>query len=110
MAIKVHGSFVSTATMRVLACLNEKGLDYEFVPVDFAVGEHKKEPFLSLNPFGQVPAFEDGDLKLFGEFCCSFSTCNYINRLMDNLYHMRKSFVGASNNFDFPMSLYFLSQ
>ncbi|PIN18086.1 Glutathione S-transferase [Handroanthus impetiginosus] len=65
MAIKVHGSFVSTATMRVLACLNEKGLDYEFVPVDFAVGEHKKEPFLSLNPFGQVPAFEDGDLKLF---------------------------------------------
>ncbi|GLT72672.1 hypothetical protein SLA2020_445820 [Shorea laevis] len=28
-------------------------------------GEHKKEPFLSLNPFGQIPAFEDGDLKLF---------------------------------------------
>ncbi|KAF2314977.1 hypothetical protein GH714_037406 [Hevea brasiliensis] len=29
------------------------------------VGEHKKEPFISLNPFGQVPALEHGDLKLF---------------------------------------------
>ncbi|XP_011079702.1 glutathione S-transferase-like [Sesamum indicum] len=65
MAIKVHGSAFSTAAMRVFACLNEKGLEYEFVPVDMRAGEHKKEPFLSLNPFGQVPAFEDGDLKLF---------------------------------------------
>ncbi|KAK4407027.1 Glutathione S-transferase PARB [Sesamum angolense] len=65
MAIKVHGSLFSTAAMRVFACLNEKGLEYEFVPVDMRAGEHKKEPFLSLNPFGQVPAFEDGDLKLF---------------------------------------------
>ncbi|KAL6564219.1 hypothetical protein OROMI_015669 [Orobanche minor] len=28
-------------------------------------GEHKKEPFISINPFAQVPVFEDGDLKLF---------------------------------------------
>ncbi|GLT64891.1 hypothetical protein SLA2020_373550 [Shorea laevis] len=28
-------------------------------------GAHKQEPFLSLNPFGQVPAFEHGDLKVF---------------------------------------------
>ncbi|XP_057782362.1 glutathione S-transferase PARB-like [Salvia miltiorrhiza] len=65
MAIKVHGHLNSTATLRVLACLNEKGLDYEFVPVNMSTGEHKKEPFISLNPYGQVPAFEDGDLKLF---------------------------------------------
>ncbi|KAL1558421.1 glutathione transferase [Salvia divinorum] len=63
--IKVHGSFFSTATLRVLACLNEKSLDYEFIPVDLRSGEHKKDPFLSLNPFGQVPAFQDGDLNLF---------------------------------------------
>ncbi|EYU46696.1 hypothetical protein ABFS82_04G018300 [Erythranthe guttata] len=65
MAIKVHGSTFSTAAMRVFACLNEKGLDFEFVPVDMRSGAHKKESFLSLNPFGQVPAFEDGDLNLF---------------------------------------------
>ncbi|PIN05141.1 Glutathione S-transferase [Handroanthus impetiginosus] len=65
MAIKVFGSFISTATMRVLLCLDEKGLAYEFVPVNLAASDHKGEPFLSLNPFGQVPAFEDGDLMLF---------------------------------------------
>jgi len=51
--------------MRVLACLHEKGLDFEFVPVNMAAGDHKTPAFLSLNPFGQVPALEDGDLKLF---------------------------------------------
>uniref|UniRef100_A0A1D1YAG5 glutathione transferase n=1 Tax=Anthurium amnicola TaxID=1678845 RepID=A0A1D1YAG5_9ARAE len=63
--LKVHGSPVSTATMRVLSVLHEKGLEFEFVLVDMPAGAHKKEPFLSLNPFGQVPAFEDGDVKMF---------------------------------------------
>ncbi|KAL9235777.1 hypothetical protein vseg_010513 [Gypsophila vaccaria] len=65
MAIKVHGNPMSTATLRVLAALHEKQLDFEFVPVDMRAGAHKQEPFLSLNPFGQVPALEDGDVKLF---------------------------------------------
>lgn len=63
--VKVHGIPLSTAAMRVMACLYEKELEFELVPVDLRAGEHKKEPFISLNPFGQVPAFEDGDLKLF---------------------------------------------
>jgi len=56
---------MSTATRRVLAALFEKEVDFEFVPVNMAAGEHKTEAYLKLNPFGQVPAFEDGDLKLF---------------------------------------------
>ncbi|XP_048441519.1 glutathione S-transferase-like [Pyrus x bretschneideri] len=64
-AIKVHGSVISTAAMRVFATLYEKDIEFELVPIDLGAGEHKKEPFISLNPFGQVPAFEDGDLKLF---------------------------------------------
>lgn len=65
MAIKVHGSVLSPAVLRVFACLYEKGLTAEYVRVNMATGEHKKEPFICLNPFGQVPGFEDGDLKLF---------------------------------------------
>ncbi|XP_062088367.1 glutathione S-transferase-like [Humulus lupulus] len=64
--IKVYGPAYSTAAMRVMATLYEKNLDFELIPVDIIkTAEHKKEPFLSRNPFGQVPAFEDGDLKLF---------------------------------------------
>ncbi|KAL3725417.1 hypothetical protein ACJRO7_030441 [Eucalyptus globulus] len=65
MVMKVHGSVFSPSTMRVLIALHEKDLEFEFVFVDLRASEHKKEHFLSLNPFGQVPAFEDGDLKLF---------------------------------------------
>ncbi|KAK6127402.1 hypothetical protein DH2020_038862 [Rehmannia glutinosa] len=65
MAIKVHGNPLSPAAQRVLLCLAEKDIEYEFVYVDLATGQQKKEPFISINPFGQIPAFEDGDLKLF---------------------------------------------
>ncbi|KAE8727594.1 Glutathione S-transferase F6 [Hibiscus syriacus] len=63
-AMKVHGNPLSTSTQRVLACLYEKDVEFQFVNVDMAAGEHKSQNFLSLNPFGQVPAFE-GDLMLF---------------------------------------------
>lgn len=65
MAIKVHGAAMSTATLRVVATVNEKELEYEFVAVDMKSGAHKHPDFLALNPFGQVPALEDGDVKLF---------------------------------------------
>ncbi|KAH9786326.1 glutathione S-transferase F8 [Citrus sinensis] len=63
--IKVHGAAMSTAAQRVFTCLYEKELNFEFVPVDMASGEHKKEAYLSLNPFGQVPALEHGGQKIF---------------------------------------------
>ncbi|CAA2969232.1 glutathione S-transferase-like [Olea europaea subsp. europaea] len=65
MAIKVHGHPLSTSTHRVLATLAEKELDYEFILIDLATDQQKSKAFLSLNPFGQVPFFEDGDLNLF---------------------------------------------
>ncbi|KAJ4831631.1 hypothetical protein Tsubulata_048331 [Turnera subulata] len=62
--IKVHGVPDSPAVARVLVCLYEKELDFELVPVDFKTAENKKEPFISLNPFGLLPALEDGDAKM----------------------------------------------
>ncbi|MBS0318119.1 MAG: glutathione S-transferase [Proteobacteria bacterium] len=38
---------------------------YEAVSVDFYPGrEHKSERFLAINPFGQLPVLDDGDLRL----------------------------------------------
>lgn len=42
-----------------LSLLNVKA---EIVDVDLAHGEHKTPEFLKLNPFGQVPVLEDGDV------------------------------------------------
>jgi len=50
---------------RVLVCLEEVGAEYEVVDVDFHTVEHKGPEHLARNPFGQVPAFQDGDLMLF---------------------------------------------
>ncbi|EOA38515.1 hypothetical protein CARUB_v10010300mg [Capsella rubella] len=63
--IKVFGHPASIATRRVLIALHEKNLDFELVHIELKDGEHKQEPFISRNPFGKVPAFEDGDFKLF---------------------------------------------
>jgi len=40
------------------------GLDLEVIPVDFMAGEHKTSPLIDLNPFGEIPVFEDGDVVL----------------------------------------------
>jgi len=64
-AIKVHGHHFSTATAMVLCCLNEKEVECDFVLVDLNVGAQKQPQYLVLNPFGLVPAIQDGDLTLF---------------------------------------------
>jgi len=64
--IKVHGNRDSLATVLVLCCLNEKELQYELVQVDLGpVAAQNKPQYLALNPFGQVPTIQDGDLTLF---------------------------------------------
>ncbi|XP_044949181.1 probable glutathione S-transferase GSTF1 [Hordeum vulgare subsp. vulgare] len=64
-AVKVFGSAAFTNVTRVLVCLEEVGAEYEIVQVDFHAREHKGSGHLARNPFGQVPAFQDGDLVLF---------------------------------------------
>ncbi|KAK9282078.1 hypothetical protein L1049_004990 [Liquidambar formosana] len=57
MAIKLYGLPMSTCTNRVIICLHEKEVGFEFVPVNLFGGEHKQPTFTAKN--------EDGDLTLF---------------------------------------------
>lgn len=84
MAIKVYGSMISTATLRVLVCLAEKDLHFELIYVDLASGEQKKPHILSTNPFGQIPVFEDGDVKLMeSRAIMQYIARTYVNKGTD---------------------------
>ncbi len=61
--IKVYGMARSRSS-RVLWALEEAGLDYDFIKVDFAKGEQRDAAFLALNPAAKVPVFVHDDLVL----------------------------------------------
>ncbi|PAN30689.1 hypothetical protein PAHAL_5G323200 [Panicum hallii] len=63
--VKVFGHPMSTNVARVLVCLEEVGAEYELVTVDFLAGEHNVSDHVARNPFGKIPALQDGDLILF---------------------------------------------
>ncbi|KAL6608208.1 hypothetical protein ACP70R_041271 [Stipagrostis hirtigluma subsp. patula] len=63
--VKVHGVAASPYVATVLLCLEEAGAAYEVAPLDMAAREQRTQPHLARNPFGKIPAFEDGDLVLF---------------------------------------------
>lgn len=73
--MKIYGHPMSTCTRKVLMTLAETNTPHDFVLVDFAKGEHKQEPHLARQPFGQVPSLEDGELALYE----SRAMCRYIN-------------------------------
>jgi glutathione S-transferase len=61
--IKLYGISRSRA-FRCLWMLEELGLEYEHIPIDF-VGETKKPDYLAINPNGRIPALIDGDTVLW---------------------------------------------
>lgn len=44
--------------------MNILGLKYEAKNVDFINKEHKSDPYTALNPFGEIPIFEDDGIRL----------------------------------------------
>ena len=60
-AIRIHAFALSGHAHRAVLFANLAGIAHEVINVDLANGDHLKEPFLTLNPFGQVPVIEDGD-------------------------------------------------
>jgi glutathione S-transferase len=62
--IRLHRSSISGHSHRAELFLSLLGLPFEAVEVDMRRGEQKSPAFLALNPFGEVPVIEDGDLVL----------------------------------------------
>jgi glutathione S-transferase len=62
--LKIYGVPRSRA-FRALWLAKELGLNYENVPVDFASGETRREPYLAINPNGHVPAIDDDGFILW---------------------------------------------
>ena len=68
--IRVHATKGSINGYKVRLFLKLLGLPYELVELDMYGGEHKREPFLSLNPFGQMPVLTDGDYVIADSHAC----------------------------------------
>jgi glutathione S-transferase len=62
--LQLHDFELSGHCHRVRLMLSLLGLPFDTIPVDLAGGEHKRAPFLSINPFGQVPVLKDGDITI----------------------------------------------
>ncbi|CAL9176943.1 unnamed protein product, partial [Musa hybrid cultivar] len=86
-SVTVYGPPISTAVSRVLACLLEKDVDFKLVNVDMAKGQHKSPDYLKLQPFGQVPAFQDEHATLFeSRAICRYICDKYANRGNQSLF------------------------
>jgi glutathione S-transferase len=62
--LTLHRMALSGHSHRAEAFLHLLGLAYTAVDVDLRAGAHKSPAFLSMNPFGQVPVLQDGDVTL----------------------------------------------
>ncbi|KAI0642631.1 glutathione S-transferase C-terminal-like protein [Trametes meyenii] len=63
-----HVPYTTPANSKVAMVLEELGLEYNIVEVDFFAKAHKEPAFLKLNPNGRLPAFVDhtnGDFTIW---------------------------------------------
>ncbi len=63
-ALKLHDLELSGNCYKIRLFCSLLGLKLTIAPVDFMAGAHKKSPLIDLNPYGEIPIFEDGDVVL----------------------------------------------
>lgn len=73
--LKIFGHPMSTCTRAVLMTLAETSTPYELATVDFAKGEHKQPAHVARQPFGQLPALDDGGFAMYE----SRAICRYLD-------------------------------
>lgn len=61
-SLRIHRHPLSGHSHRVQLFASLAGIPHTLVEVDLRAGAHKQPAFLALNPFGQVPVIEDGDV------------------------------------------------
>jgi glutathione S-transferase len=59
----IHGIWGSPYVRSALLGLEEKGVKYEFVPME--MGDHKRPDYLELHPFGRIPVLRHDDFTLY---------------------------------------------
>jgi glutathione S-transferase len=64
--VKLYTTETSGNAYKVRLLLSMLNVPYEKAMVDSKSGEHKKEPFLKLNPRGQVPVLQDDGRTWWG--------------------------------------------
>jgi glutathione S-transferase len=62
--ITLHGNFMSMPSAKVGLLLSIAGVPFAYRHVDLAEGAHRQPEYLALNPFGQVPVLQHGDVTL----------------------------------------------
>lgn len=60
--MKLYHHPISGHAHRARLFLGLLGLEHDLIEVDLANGAHKSPAFLTLNPLGQIPVLEDGDI------------------------------------------------
>jgi glutathione S-transferase len=74
--VDLYGDSRSTCTQRVLILLEELQLKYNLNKIDILKNEHKTSEFVTLQPFGKIPAMKYDDRVVFE----SRSMLRYISR------------------------------
>lgn len=69
--IKIYGSKRSSA-FRCYWLMEEMGISYETMPLDFTKGEHKSPEYLQLNPNGKVPTIMDDGFVLWESLAINY--------------------------------------
>lgn len=63
--IRVYYASPSIYGRKVLAALEEKGLDYEIEKMSFSTQDHLKPEYLKINPNGEIPAIQDDETVIY---------------------------------------------
>lgn len=76
--LKIYGNKTFNA-VKVILTAEELGLEYDYVVLDFAKGEHKSPDYMKIHPMGKIPAMEHNGKAIIE----SNNMCRYLANISD---------------------------